>query len=93
VLTDQYGEGAQEKENFHRLVKQSLTELEAGIAAFESIEDVSNHALLLTNCGRLMRMCAHVLTPATRTPLEGQERYYYNRVSYTLALITSSYFK
>ncbi|XP_059486132.1 erythroid differentiation-related factor 1 [Neocloeon triangulifer] len=62
---------------FQVLVKKSLSELEAGISAFEKVADVSNLALLLLNTGRLMRLCSHAMSPSCRTPLQGQERNYY----------------
>lgn len=73
-------EGPEGRSQFESLVKQSLAQLEAGISSFESVADSGNLALLLTNTGRLMRLCAHALTPENRTPLEGQERTYYNKV-------------
>jgi hypothetical protein len=65
---------------FHSQVKRSLAELESGIVAFEKVADSGNLALLLTNTGRLMRLCSHALSPANRTPLQGQEKSYYLKV-------------
>jgi len=66
--------------DFHALVKRSLGELEAGITAFEKVADKSNLALLLTNTGRLMRLCSHAMASTDKTPLQGQEKNYYSKV-------------
>jgi hypothetical protein len=65
------------------LLTCSLTHLESGIKAFETVHDETNLALLHSNTGRLMRLCAHI-----HDKQNAQERYFYNKavVSYQKAL-------
>ncbi|XP_011298230.1 erythroid differentiation-related factor 1 isoform X1 [Fopius arisanus] len=65
------------------LLTESLSHLEAGIKAFESVCDEANLALLHSNKGRLMRLCAHI-----NVDKRIQERNFYNKalVSYQRAL-------
>ncbi|EZA54471.1 Erythroid differentiation-related factor [Ooceraea biroi] len=65
------------------LLTCSLTHLESGIKAFETVHDETNLALLHSNTGRLMRLCAHV-----NDKQNTQERHYYNKAltSYQKAL-------
>lgn len=57
--------------------------LESGVKAFESVHDEANLALLHSNTGRLMRICAHV-----NTKKHSRERHFYNKAltSYQKAL-------
>lgn len=65
------------------LLARSLTHLEAGVKAFETVHDEANLALLHSNTGRLMRLCAHV-----NAKQQTQERHFYNKglASYQKAL-------
>ncbi|XP_046431466.1 erythroid differentiation-related factor 1 isoform X1 [Neodiprion fabricii] len=65
------------------LLNQSLTHLEAGVKTFEAVHDEANLALLHSNSGRLMRLCAHI-----HMKQQTQERYFYNKalISYQKAL-------
>ncbi|XP_068977748.1 erythroid differentiation-related factor 1 [Bombus flavifrons] len=65
------------------LLKRSLTHLEAGVKAFETVHDEANLALLHSNTGRLMRLCAHM-----HVKQNTQERHFYNKAlaSYQKAL-------
>lgn len=47
---------------------------EAGIKAFESVRDEANLALLYSNSGRLMRLCAYI---TKKKP--SRERHFYNK--------------
>lgn len=62
---------------------RSLSHLEAGIRAFESVHDESNLALLHSNTGRLMRLCAYL-----NTKQYTKERHFHNKalISYQKAL-------
>jgi hypothetical protein len=69
---------------FQKLFTQSLYHLEAGVKAFSVVHDEANLALLHSNTGRLMRMCAHFHSPDSsvrHSGLVGQERHFYNKVS------------
>lgn len=69
---------------FQKLFTQSLYHLEAGVKAFSVVHDEANLALLHSNTGRLMRMCAHFHSPDLsdrQSGLAGQERQFYNKVS------------
>ncbi|XP_018053067.1 PREDICTED: erythroid differentiation-related factor 1 isoform X1 [Atta colombica] len=65
------------------LLTRSLTHLESGVKAFETVHDEANLALLHSNTGRLMRLCAHM-----HGKQNTQERHFYNKalVSYQKAL-------
>ncbi|CAL7938419.1 unnamed protein product [Xylocopa violacea] len=65
------------------LLTRSLTHLEAGVKAFETVHDEANLALLHSNTGRLMRLCAHM-----HVKQNTQERHFYNKAlaSYQKAL-------
>ncbi|KZC11110.1 Erythroid differentiation-related factor 1 [Dufourea novaeangliae] len=65
------------------LLSRSLTHLEAGVKAFETVHDKANLALLHSNTGRLMRLCAHM-----HVKQNTQERHFYNKAlaSYQKAL-------
>lgn len=72
---------------FQKLFTQSLYHLEAGVKAFSVVHDEANLALLHSNTGRLMRMCAHFHSPDLsdrHSGLVGQERHFYNKVSVAL---------
>lgn len=62
---------------------RSLTHLEYGVKAFETVHDEANLALLHSNTGRLMRLWAHM-----HIKRDIQERHFYNKalVSYQKAL-------
>ncbi|GAB1869397.1 Erythroid differentiation-related factor 1 [Camponotus japonicus] len=62
---------------------RSSTHLESGITAFHEVHDETNLALLHSNTGRLMRLCAHIHDKQTV-----QERHFYNKAlaSYQKAL-------
>ncbi|KAG7190566.1 hypothetical protein KM043_006659 [Ampulex compressa] len=64
------------------LLNRSLTHLEAGVKAFESVQDKANLALLHSNTGRLMRLCAHL------QPKQIAKKHFYNKAlaSYEKAL-------
>lgn len=51
------------KQNFVTLFQESLKLLEEGVAAFKSIKDCQNAALLLSNLGKLYRLQARALAP------------------------------
>lgn len=65
------------------MLARSLTHLEAGVKAFETVHDEANLALLHSNTGRLMRLCAHM-----HVKQNSQERNFYNKAlaSYQKAL-------
>lgn len=65
------------------LLTRSLTHLESGITAFHDVYDEANLALLHSNTGRLMRLCAHI-----HDKQNTQERHFYNKAlaSYQKAL-------
>lgn len=65
------------------LLTCSLNHLESGIKAFEAVHDEANLALLHSNTGRLMRLCAHM-----HAKQNIQERQFYNKAlaSYQRAL-------
>lgn len=65
------------------LLTRSLGHLESGVKAFEVVHDEANLALLHSNTGRLMRLCAHM-----HTKFPSQERHFYNKAltSYQKAL-------
>ncbi|XP_036151294.1 erythroid differentiation-related factor 1 isoform X2 [Monomorium pharaonis] len=65
------------------LLTRSMTHLESGVKAFETVHDEANLALLHSNTGRLMRLCAHMHGKQNM-----QERHFYNKalVSYQKAL-------
>lgn len=62
---------------------KSFRNLETGITTFNSVGDVANVALLNSNLGRLMRLCAHAWAPYDgenkRKEFSSQERHYYNK--------------
>lgn len=65
------------------LLTRSLTHLEFGITAFHDVHDEANLALLHSNTGRLMRLCAHM-----HDKQNTKERHFYNKAleSYQKAL-------
>nr|XP_033341580.1 erythroid differentiation-related factor 1 isoform X1 [Megalopta genalis] len=65
------------------LLTRSLNHLEAGVKAFETVHDEANLALLHSNTGRLMRLCAHM-----HVKQNAEERNFYNKAlaSYQKAL-------
>ncbi|XP_031843039.1 erythroid differentiation-related factor 1 isoform X2 [Nomia melanderi] len=65
------------------LLARSLNHLEAGVKAFETVHDEANLALLHSNTGRLMRLCAHM-----HVKQNTEERNFYNKAlaSYQKAL-------
>ncbi|KAL6263033.1 hypothetical protein P5V15_005829 [Pogonomyrmex californicus] len=65
------------------LLTRSLTHLESGVKAFETVHDEANLALLHSNTGRLMRLCAHMYGKQNT-----KERHFYNKAfaSYQKAL-------
>ncbi|XP_076295316.1 erythroid differentiation-related factor 1 [Lasioglossum baleicum] len=66
-----------------KLLARSLNHLEAGVKAFETVHDEANLALLHSNTGRLMRLCAHM-----HVKQNAEERNFYNKAlaSYQKAL-------
>ena len=73
-----------QESKFQKLFTQSLYHLETGVKAFSAVNDEPNLALLYSNTGRLMRMCAHFHSPDAsdrHSELAGQERHFYNKVS------------
>lgn len=66
------------------LLTQSLNHLDLGIKAFETVYDEANLALLHSNKGRLMRLCAHINVDEQQI----QEKNFYNKAlaSYQRAL-------
>jgi hypothetical protein len=78
---------------FQKLFSQSLHHLEAGVKAFDAVRDEANLALLHSNNGRLMRMCAHFHSPDSsdrHSELAGQERHFYNKVRYGFPVLLTS---
>lgn len=65
------------------LLTRSLTHLESGITVFHDVHDEANLALLHSNTGRLMRLCAHM-----HDKQNTKERHFYNKAleSYQKAL-------
>lgn len=73
-----------QESKFQKLFTQSLYHLETGVKAFSAVNDEANLALLYSNTGRLMRMCAHFHSPDVsdrHSELAGQERQFYNKAS------------
>jgi hypothetical protein len=73
-----------QESKFQKLFTQSLYHLETGVKAFSAVNDEANLALLYSNTGRLMRMCAHFHSPDAsdrHSELAGQERHFYNKAS------------
>lgn len=70
------------KSDFRAKFDLSLEHLEAGLKAFEFVADRANLALLYSNIGRLLRLCAHFYAPAGSDPKEHffHERSFYNKV-------------
>jgi len=71
-----------QESKFQKLFTQSLYHLETGVKAFSAVNDEPNLALLYSNTGRLMRMCAHFHSPDAsdrHSELAGQERHFYNK--------------
>lgn len=67
-----------------QLWKKSFSCFEKGIHNFESIDDVTNAALLLCNTGRLMRICAQAHCGAGdefKREFSPEEGLYYNKVT------------
>lgn len=69
------------KSAFRAKFDQSLEHLEKGLSSFEAVDDKANVALLYSNIGRLLRLCAHFYAPAGDDPKEHffHERSFYNR--------------
>ncbi|KAJ1525881.1 hypothetical protein ONE63_009073 [Megalurothrips usitatus] len=69
------------KQCFQSKFDSSLSHLEAGIRAFDAAKDLTNKALLHSNIGRLLRMCAHFHVPNSKDPKENflHERAFYNK--------------
>lgn len=69
------------KTSFRAKFDLSLSHLEAGLRSFETVNDKANLALLYSNTGRLLRLCAHFYAPAGADPKEHffHERSFYNR--------------
>ncbi|XP_033632606.1 erythroid differentiation-related factor 1-like [Asterias rubens] len=64
------------------LRRKSLASLEAGVENFKDVNDVANMALLLCNCGKLMRLCAfssNELRPGAHTKMTYGNPYFYNK--------------
>nr|XP_004659315.1 erythroid differentiation-related factor 1 isoform X2 [Jaculus jaculus] len=76
-----------------QLWKKSFSCFEKGIHNFESIDDVTNTALLLCNTGRLMRICAQAHCGAEdecKREFSPEEGLYYNKaVDYYLKALRS----
>ncbi|XP_059981541.1 erythroid differentiation-related factor 1 isoform X6 [Lagenorhynchus albirostris] len=76
-----------------QLWKKSFSCFEKGIHSFESIDDVTNAALLLCNTGRLMRICAQAHCGAGdefKREFSPEEGLYYNKaVDYYLKALRS----
>lgn len=74
---------SEESSDVTLLLTRSLTHLEAGVKAFETVRDEANLALLHSNSGRLMRLCAHM-----HVKKQTQEKHFYNKaiVNYQKAL-------
>ncbi|XP_043265831.1 erythroid differentiation-related factor 1 [Colletes gigas] len=77
------GQTSESSSDVIALLTRSLTHLEAGVKAFETVHDEANLSLLHSNTGRLMRLCAHM-----HVKQNTQERHFYNKalVSYQKAL-------
>ncbi|KAF7410218.1 hypothetical protein HZH68_004599 [Vespula germanica] len=67
-------ESSQSSADVTTLLNRSLHHLEAGVKAFETVHDEANLALLYSNTGRLMRICAHM-----HVKHNTQEQYFYNK--------------
>lgn len=80
----------EDSDRFQENYKRALTFLQNGIKSFEEVRDDANLALLYSNMGRLMRLCAHFYSPnsASEHKLKGQEKHFYNKAleSYQKAL-------
>ena len=65
------------------LLTRSRCHLEASVVAFETVHDAANLALLHSNIGRLMRLCAHM-----HAKIPSRERHFYDKAvsSYQKAL-------
>lgn len=78
------------REQFQEYHDKALQYLQSGIKSFEAVKDEANLALLHSNMGRLMRLCAHFHSPdiQMRRKLKGQEKHFYNNAleSYQKAL-------
>lgn len=82
-------------ENVRKLWQQSIESFHCGIDAFHQAGDSVNHALLNSNLGRLMRLCAHCEAPETDERCKeftSLERRYYQKAfhSYEEALCALS---
>lgn len=80
----------EDSDRFQENYKKALTFLQNGIKSFEEVRDDANLALLYSNMGRLMRLCAHFYSPnsASEHKMKGQEKHFYNKAleSYQKAL-------
>lgn len=79
------------RELFQEYHLKALNYLQNGIKSFEAVKDEANLALLHSNMGRLMRLCAHFNSPEllnAKKKLKGQEKHFYNKAmeSYQKAL-------
>ncbi|XP_032221918.1 erythroid differentiation-related factor 1 isoform X2 [Nematostella vectensis] len=63
------------------LWRKSISFFESGIRAFETIDDRANMALLYSNSGRLMRLCAQAVAGygTTRGQFSQEERAFFNK--------------
>ncbi|KAK2586143.1 hypothetical protein KPH14_001413 [Odynerus spinipes] len=83
-------ETSQSSPDVTALLNRSLYHLEAGVKAFETVHDEANLALLHSNTGRLMRICAHM-----HVKHNTQEQHFYNKAlaNYQKALQVLGYRK
>lgn len=76
--------------NYEEYNRKVFQYLQSGIKLFEAVKDDANLALLHSNMGRLMRICAHFNTPddSAKRKVKGQEKHFYNKAleSYQKAL-------
>jgi hypothetical protein len=89
-VNDQRRQQEPQESKFQKLFTQSLYHLETGVKAFSTVNDEANLALLYSNTGRLMRMCAHFHSRDAsnrHSELAGQERHFYNKVSICILCI------
>lgn len=81
---------SENNDQFEEYNNKALKYLQSGIKSFEAVKDDANLALLHSNMGRLMRLCAHYHSPEAqlKQKFKGQEKHYYNKAleSYQKAL-------
>ncbi|MPC88386.1 Erythroid differentiation-related factor 1 [Portunus trituberculatus] len=84
MYMNQAGKLCEEKIGFkgaEELWKKSAEVLCRGLESFEKVKDVANVALLLSNTGRLMRLCAfHSVPKDEPRQFVNPERFYYEQV-------------